>query len=83
MEGLAFEPRERKNLEADQLGQENLSEFDKFIDDLEFPVSKEEMLDVAHLTDAPKEVLKILENLPERDYESPMDARQELERIGY
>lgn len=49
-----------------------------FIKDVEFPVSREDLIDYAEEHDIPQDVLDRLEDLPERMYESYFDVIKEL-----
>ncbi len=40
---------------------------------INFPTSKQKLVEVFRKNNAPKEFVSVIENLPERDYNSPQD----------
>ena len=45
---------------------------------MDYPASKEDLVEHAEGNDADQEVLSFLRNLPERNYESPADVNKEM-----
>jgi hypothetical protein len=55
------------------MGGRSPSDIAHFMEGLEFPASKEELVTYAEDNNAPQEVIDILEHLPDQDYSSITD----------
>ncbi len=52
----------------------NPIQLQKFLGGIDYPVSKDELLDVAEEHGADKRVMDVLNGLPDRQYDSPTDV---------
>jgi len=59
-----------------------LAELVAFAELCDFPCTKQELLEIADDEDAPDEVLDILEDIPNREYESETDLVDEAQKIA-
>jgi hypothetical protein len=50
----------------------------EFVGDAPFPVSKRELMWIARNKNAPEEVMAILEQVPDRHYDSPQDLSEAI-----
>ncbi len=51
----------------------NTSKMETYIDDIEFPCDKEDLLDHARRNGAPDDVMQLLRHFPDKQYASPVD----------
>ena len=56
----------------------NPSQIQKFLGGMDYPAGRQEILDRARENDAPEDVLRTLEGLPDREYEGPTGVIDEL-----
>jgi hypothetical protein len=57
-----------------------MTEVQKYIKDIDFPVGKNELLDHARQQDAPDEILELMKNSPSQQYGNPSDVSRALEQ---
>lgn len=55
-------------------GKVSASEVQKYIGGISFPASKDDLVQHARQKDAPQEVLDVMGNLPDKEYESAADV---------
>lgn len=58
----------------------NPIQIQKFLDGLDYPVSKQDLLKRAQENGADENVMSTLEGLPDHDYTSPVDVSREVGR---
>lgn len=51
-----------------------------YLSGVDYPVSKEELLNIAKRENAPEGIIRTLQNLPERKFRQPADVNRELGR---
>lgn len=59
----------------------NPADIQKFLNGIEFPAGKDELVDHASSEGADPDALDILEQLPEKMYDSPTEIMQEIRKI--
>lgn len=62
----------------DQENKSNPVNIQKHLAGVDYPASKEDLMDAAENNNADESVLNMLRMLPEKDYESPMDVNEAL-----
>lgn len=55
-------------------GKVSAAEVEKYVGGIDFPANKQELVEHARGKDAPREVLDLMENFPEREYGSANDV---------
>jgi hypothetical protein len=53
----------------------------KFLGGLDYPVGKSELIDKAEQSGADKQTLQALQQIPERQYESPISVSREVSKL--
>ena len=56
-------------------------EVQKYLEGIEYPASKDELIQIAQDNDAGQEIFDTLNKLPDRDYESPTEVSMEIGRL--
>lgn len=65
--------------ELGNLGEQvNPSDIQNYVQDLDFPVGKQTIIDAARERGAGDSVMNMLDRLPDKEYQSPSDVSQEL-----
>ena len=59
----------------------NPVQVEQYLGGLDYPAGKQAILDQAKQQGAESEVLKLLECLPDHQYESPVDVSQEIGKL--
>jgi hypothetical protein len=59
----------------------NPIEIQKYLEGIDFPATKDDIIETAQNNDANQEIFDILEKLPKKDYHSPTDISQEIGRM--
>jgi len=59
----------------------NPIQLQKYLKGLDYPVNKKELISAAKKNGADKAVNSLLNMLPERDYQTPVDVSKELGKI--
>lgn len=70
-----------KHQQKHQQGQRNVPNaihVQKFLGGLDYPVDKRELIEKAKKNGADESVLQALQNIPEREYESPVSVSREV-----
>lgn len=57
-------------------------EVQKYLHGLEYPAQRQEIIDKAEEEGADDEILELLQRLPDRDYESPVEVASAVARLG-
>lgn len=60
----------------------NNMNIESYVQNLLYPATKEELIDSALMNGAPVDVIKVLEQFPEREYKSTADVYREYSEIG-
>lgn len=55
-------------------GNPSSAEVEKFLHGLDYPSGKDDLISKARDNGAPDDVISLLDNLPERDYHSPVEV---------
>lgn len=53
----------------------------KFLSGIDYPCSKQELLDAAKSNGADKNVMNMLQEIPDREYDAPTDVTKELGKL--
>lgn len=56
----------------------NPIEVQKFLEGIDFPANKDDIIETAQNNDAGQEIFDILEKLPKKEYRSPTEISQEI-----
>ncbi len=54
----------------------------KFLHGLEYPAQRQEIIDKAEEEGADDEILHLLQKLPDKDYESPVEVSSAVSKLG-
>jgi len=57
-------------------------EVQKYLHGLEYPAQREEIIDKAEEEGADAEILELLQKLPDKDYESPVEVSSAVSKLG-
>lgn len=57
-------------------------EVQKYLHGLEYPAQRQEIIDKAEEEGADRDIIELLQRLPDRDYESPVEISSEVARRG-
>ncbi len=57
-------------------------EVQKALKGMDYPAKKKDLIEKARENDAPKEVMQVLENLPEKEFENAVDVSKEFGEGG-
>lgn len=60
----------------------NPAAIQEYLGGLDFPATKQELIDQARNQDAPQDVMSVLEQVDDGEYESPTDVSRALEHIA-
>lgn len=60
----------------------NPIQVEKFLEGLDYPASKDEIIEHAKNQGADEDILGTLQQLPERDYEGPVGISEEIESMN-
>jgi hypothetical protein len=60
-----------------------ITDVQKYIDGIDFPAGKNELLDHARQKDAPDEILELMKNFPSQQYGSPTDVSRAMGQKKY
>lgn len=52
-----------------------------YLEGLDYPASKDEILQIAEEQDAPERVLSVLEDVADKEYKSPAELTKELSQL--
>lgn len=63
---------------ANEQQRPNPTQIQKFLGGMEYPAGKNQVIDHARGKDAPNDILEVLKQLPEREYEGPTGIIEEL-----
>ncbi len=67
-----------KSVEGTGGGRMNPVMVQKYLEGLDYPAGKDEIIEVAQEQEAPQDVLSVLQEIPDKEYESPAELTQEL-----
>lgn len=56
----------------------NPIEIQKFLEGIDFPATKDDIIETAQNNDAGQEIFDLLEKLPEKEYQSLIEISQEI-----
>lgn len=57
-------------------------EMKKILEDVDYPASKSDIMDMAMKAGAPGNEMEMLKKVPEREYEDPNDVMGEMTKMG-
>lgn len=57
-------------------------EVQKYLHGLEYPAQREEIIDKAEEEGADDEILNLLQQLPDKEYESPIEVSSAVSKLG-
>jgi hypothetical protein len=75
--------KEETVMEKKSQSEITISEVQKYIDGIDFPVGKTQLLDHARQNDAPDEILDFIQEFPSRQYGSPMDVSRVMGQMTH
>jgi len=61
----------------------DITEIQKYIEGVDFPVGKNELLDHARQNDAPDEILEFMKDFPSQQYGSPTDVSRAMGQMKH
>lgn len=64
-------------------GRVSAAEVEKYIKGVDFPCDKDELLQCASENNAPEEVLDIMEDFPEQEFNSPVDVARCISEVKH
>ena len=80
---MAFDPEGRQKKPGQSGGGEWVSPatVESYLEGLDYPASRQDIIDTARSNDAPDEVMHMLHQFSDRMYNSPIDVSKELEML--
>ena len=60
---------------------EAAAELQSFLRGIDYPADKEKLRETAESNDAPENVIRLIERLPDREYDYPTDVQMEVSNV--